>query len=441
MMRPATPHWWQAPLQRDSLRYLTWYMSIQLAVMLVVLLAFSLQQITLPDRLPWLLLPSQALLTLTTLIAARRRQNVNTGLYLLLLAGSIGLLGWYLHDAGGHTNPVISLLLVPLAMGAALLGWQPTALIAVIVLLLYTALTQFFLPLEVTPLPPADHSGHAAHGGGHDQHFMQLHLIGMWITFAVSVLLIVGLVLPLAQSMRRQRDQIARQQEKMLLDEKLIAMATFAASAAHQLGTPLSTLAVLTDDLKEELRAQPHLLPDLDTMAQQIQVCKTTLRGMMRKADNLRQDVRETIAIPALTQRLRQQFNLLHPDRELRITTTPVPAVHVSGDETLDQALLNLLDNAARVSATDPELRVEIEDDTVCLRITDTGPGIPDAIRQQLGEPFVTSREDGLGLGLFLSHATINRLGGTLRLLSSGKPDHRGTVTEVRLPIATETAT
>lgn len=434
---PPQP-WWQTPLQRDSLRYLTWYMSIQLAVMLAVLLAFSLQQIALPARLPWLLLPSQTLLTLATLIAARRLRRVNTGLYLLLLTGSIALLGWYLHDAGGHTNPVISLLLVPLAMGAALLGWQATAFIAVIVLLLYTALTQFFLPLEMAASASASAHAHHQHGG-HDPQLMQLHLAGMWITFAVSVLLIMGLVLPLAQSTRRQRDQIARQQEKILQDEKLVAMATFAASAAHQLGTPLSTLAVLTDDLKDELHARPELLPDLDTMAQQIQVCKTTLRGMMRKADNLRQDVRETIAIPALTQRLRQQFNLLHPDRELRITTTPVPAVQVSGDETLDQALLNLLDNAARVSTTDPELSVETESGTVCLRITDTGPGIPDAIRQQLGEPFVTSREDGLGLGLFLSHATINRLGGTLRLLSSGKNAPTGTITEVRLPIATDT--
>ncbi|MFZ5600989.1 MAG: sensor histidine kinase [Pseudomonadota bacterium] len=441
MKQPAThasASWWQAPLQRDSLRYLAWYMCILLAVMLTASLAFHLQQISLPARLHWLLLPSQALLTAVTFIAWRRRASVPVALYLLLLFCSIGLLGWYLHDAGGHTNPVISLLLVPLAMGAALLGWQATALIALSVLLLYTALTEYFIPLEMVSNMAGDTASHAHHNhAGASDHFMQLHLLGMWITFAVSVLLIVGLVLPLAQSMRRQRDQIARQQEKILQDEKLIAMATFAASAAHHLGTPLSTLAVLTDDLKDALTDRPDLQQDLQLMAQQIHTCKATLHGMMRKADNLRNDVREPVAIDLLTQRLRQQFNLLHPARELRVIGQP-PSGTVVGDETLDQALLNLLDNAARVSATDPELAFEQQGNIICLRITDTGPGIPDAVRPQLGEAFVTSRQDGLGLGLFLSHATINRLGGTLRLLPSTRAS--GTVTEVRLPLAgTET--
>ncbi len=72
------------------------------------------------------------------------------------------------------------------------------------------------------------------------------------------------------------------------------------------------------------------------------------------------------------------------------------------------------------------------EGEWLCLRIRDSGAGIPEAIRAQLGQPFVSSRAGGTGLGLFLSHASINRLGGTLRLQS----DEAGTVTEVRLPPA-----
>lgn len=420
-LHATQPHWLQQTLQQNSLLYLSWYMAILLAVMLLTSLVFWSQQISLPGRVYWLLMPVQGLLALCTAIAHRRRPRVSVALYLTLLLCSIALLAWYLYDAGGHTNPVISLLLVPLAMSAALLGWQATGIIALVVLAAYSLLTQYFIAL----------GQHHQHG----EHFMQLHLAGMWLTFLLSVLLILGLVLPLALSSRAQQRLIARQQEKILQDEKLIAMATFAASAAHKLGTPLSTLAVLTQDLREELQSQPALIPDLDVMAGQIQVCKTTLHDMMRRADNLRNNVRTPVPLSQLVDHLRQQFNLLHPARSLQIDTAPLPQVQLESDETLDLALLNLLDNAARESGADPHLQVQRDGTQVCLRIIDTGPGIPDAIRQQLGEPFISSRQDGLGLGLFLSHTTINRLGGTLRLLSAD----RGTLTEIWLPIAKAT--
>ena len=109
-----------------------------------------------------------------------------------------------------------------------------------------------------------------------------------------------------------------------------------------------------------------------------------------------------------------------------------IPAIAVDGDETLELALLNLLDNAARESQSDPELQLEKQGDTLCLRILDNGPGIPENVSKNLGKPFITTRADGLGLGLFLSNSTINRLGGTLRL----RPSPQGTVTEVVLPQA-----
>lgn len=413
----ASAHWLQQTLQHNSLRYLAWYTGIQLLVMIITTLALESQDLQLPARIGWLLLPAQALLTVITWVASRRRRRVSAALYLSLLLGSIALLDWYLYDAGGHTNPLISLLLVPLAMSAALLGWQATGFVALVVLLSYSTLTQYFMPL-----------GHHHH---HGDQFMQLHLVGMWLTFLVSVLLILGLVLPLALSSRAQQKLIAQQQEKMLQDERLIAMATFAASAAHKLGTPLSTLAVLTDDLRTDLADQPALQADLDTMLQQIHVCKSTLHDMMRRADDLRHNVQQPMALPVLVDQLRQQFNLLHPARTLQLDTTLIPDVAVHGDETLVLALLNLLDNAARESRSDPRISLLLENDRICIRIHDDGPGIPDVIRRQLGEPFNTSREDGLGLGLFLSHTTINRLSGTLRLLSS----EQGTITEVWLPI------
>ena len=89
-----------------------------------------------------------------------------------------------------------------------------------------------------------------------------------------------------------------------------------------------------------------------------------------------------------------------------------------------------MLDNAIRVSQQAPQLTIRHNEQQIFLTIDDHGPGMPEAVRQQLGQPFISTREDGTGLGLFLSHATINRLGGQLSILPS---DH-GTRTEIRLP-------
>jgi len=414
------PCWIRQSIQQKSLHYLSWYMFSLVLVMVVSATAFYYQDITLPSSIYWLLMPLQFVLALITFAAARHRTSVRVGLYLLLVLASILLLGWYLFATGGHTNPVISLLLVPLALSAALLGWQSTGIIAVAVLALYTLLTQVYIPLQ-------------AHGH-HSSHFMQLHLIGMWLTFALSVLLLVSLVLPLALSGRRQQRLIAQQREQMLQDEKLVTLATFAASAAHKLGTPLSTLSVLTEDLKEVLSERGEWQQEADLMAQQIDVCKSTLHELMNRADKLRNNAREPMNVANLIKQLREQFNLLYPLRTLKVEADNIFHEQVLADDTLLQALLNLLDNAARVSEHDPELQADVVQQQVRFRIRDHGPGIPDAIKNQLGEPFVTSREDGLGLGLFLSHATINRLGGTISLMAS----ELGTVMEVTLPLAGE---
>jgi two-component system sensor histidine kinase RegB len=410
------PAWLLQPIQQKSLYYLAWYTACVALVVMVTAWAFARQHIALGSLVGWLI-ASNWLLAAVSWLLARRNRARRVLLALGLLFSSILLLCGFLYISGGHTNPVISLLLLPVALSAVLLSWQPTLLLAGTVIAGYTLLTQLYVPLTA--------DGHHGH-----MHLMQLHLLGMWITFALSVLLILVLVLPLALAGRRQQQLIARQREKMLEDEKLVTLATFAANAAHKLGTPLSTLAVLTEDMKYALRDQPEWQQDTYLMQQQIALCKQTLHELMGRADKLRNDVREALSIAVLVKQLREQFNLLYPQRSLQVDLQCDDQRTVLADDTLVQALLNLLDNAARVSDDDPLVIVSDLDQQVCMQILDQGPGMPEAIREQIGQPFVSSRPDGLGLGLFLSHATINRLGGTIQLQTTSA----GTRFDICLP-------
>ncbi|RLU00813.1 sensor histidine kinase [Ketobacter sp.] len=426
-----------SPLPGSGARYLLWYNGALTLIMTLAAWLMGLQGFQLPAAILWSAVAGQLLLTgLCTLFSAQLQSTTGMAFLVILLVSMFNL-ALYLFASGGHTNPVISLLLLPLALSAvSLRPWQ-TLLLALVVVLLYTLLTHYYQPLSQPDPGPVHHAG--GHTADNHQGFMQLHLLGMWLTFAISALLICLLVIPLAGSVRQQQHLIARQREKMLQDEQLVALATFAASSAHKMGTPLSTLSVLVDDFRELVQGRPEWAQDRELMAQQIQLCKTILQEMMQRAEHLRHNVPQPIAVKALLQQVREQFNLLHPRFALKVMNPDI-AGSVMADGTLEQALLNLLDNAVRAGDHCPVLRAMVEGAQLRLEIEDIGPGIPQRIQQQLGQPVVSSRKDGMGLGLFLSHATVERLGGTLSLHTreqsteqdSQKP---GTIIRVHLPL------
>ena len=427
LIASPNPAWYQQTLPPNSLTFLKWYMLFVSLAVITMALVFQWQGYPLPGRLFWWAIPMQCVASLVIVLAFKPGRQLRTDFYLLLLLTSMLLLGWFLYDSGGHTNPLISILLLPVAMAAAILSWQASILMAICAIGIYTGLTEFYVPLE------SQLQGHANH-----QHFMQLHLLGMWLTFSLSALLLLLLVQPMAASIRKQKEQIAQQREDTLRDEQLIALATFAASAAHQMGTPLSTLALLVEDLKE-FNANADTRQDLETMESQIQLCKSTLQEMMQKSEQIRNDSTATQSVGALLEQLQKLFTLLHPGLSLEIKQ-PNPELHslqLTSNATLEQAILNLLDNAAKASNSNPVIAVELSQNQMALIIEDNGPGLPKNIEQDIGKPFLRAeamvcddKTAGMGLGLFLSNATINRLGGQLKMLSDGS----GTRAEVWLP-------
>lgn len=419
--------WHQQTLPPNSLTFFKWYMLFISLSMIVSALALRWQGYSLTTGVFWWLIPTQCLASLGAVLLSKPGRQITTGFYLLLLFFSMLLLGWFLHDSGGHTNPLISILLLPIAMAAAILGWQASVIIALIAIGIYTGLTEFYIPLA-----PQTHD-HA-----HHQQFMQLHLLGMWITFSLSALLLLLLVQPMAASIRRQKERLAQQREDTLRDEQLIALATFAASAAHQIGTPLSTIGLLMEELKHGQDPE-HREQDWATMESQVQICKQTLQGMMRKAEHIRNGTVSREPISVLLKHLQEQFTLIHPGLKLQLKplTEELEQQHINYDPTLEQALLNLLDNAAKASASNPIIGVTQRAHQIGIIIEDKGPGLPRQVSEDIGKPFVPSDSDGMGLGLFLSNATINRLGGQLKIVNQAE----GTRAEIWLPNSLTTGT
>jgi len=254
----------------------------------------------------------------------------------------------------------------------------------------------------------------------------------MWLSFALAAVLITFFVAAMAGALRRQEELRARRREEGLRDQQLLAIATQAAGAAHELGTPLATMSVLLKELRHDY-PEPSLQEDLKMLQEQVKQCKDTLQQLVRAAEiDRREELPEQSACDWLQSAL-NRWNLMRPEASYQyqcLGQGEPPLLKVPTD--LNQALLSLLNNAADACPQQLEIRLNWDKNQIQLTIHDQGSGVSPAIAKQLGQPFVSSKGGkGFGIGLFLSRASISRAGGTLRLYPHPVA---GTVTELNLP-------
>lgn len=326
-------------------------------------------------------------------------------------------LGVLLFFSGGAANPLVSLLLLPVTVAALMLPWRYAAGAAVLAVVLYSLLTVRFVPL-----PIAD-----------PERATNLHLAGMWLTFVFSVALIVWLIVRMTASIRERDAQLATAREQALRQERVVALGALAAGAAHELGTPLATMAVLAGELERDARLGVEAQADLAVLREQIAVCKGIITGLAARAGAGRfedaQAARADRWLAALVDRWRQQ----RPKASCRLEIAePSPAPTIVAEATLEQGLLNLFNNAANAGR---HVTVAADWDEAWLRVkvSDDGPGFPDEVLRQAGKATLPAHANGSGIGLFLAYAAVERLGG--RLILENLPEGGG-LARVELPLA-----
>lgn len=265
------------------------------------------------------------------------------------------------------------------------------------------------------------HAGHAGTG-------FNLHIFGMWLNFLLSAGLITFFVSRMSHALREQDRRLAEQRESLLQREQVVALGALAAGAAHELGTPLATMSVIAREIEAELPADSPLREDAMMLRSQLAQCREILHGLRAQAAG----ERPRQPLSRLVGHAVERMQLMHPARrfELRLDLADRS---VQAPATLPQVLVNLLDNAAHAARNGVEICVTEAAGECRLEIRDDGAGIAPDVAGRLGEPFVSGREEGLGIGYFLSHASVNQWGGSIHLQS--RPEG-GTLTTLRLPWA-----
>lgn len=323
-----------------------------------------------------------------------------------------------LYYGGGSTNPFVSLYLLPLVIAAATLPGRYTWGMAALTAACYSLLMFYYIPLP--------HNHH--HEG--DNAF-NTHVMGMWLGFVISAMVVAYFVVKMAQAVRSRDEALVRVREEILRNERIVALGTQAAGAAHELGTPLSTMSVVIGELRHDAAAQPEWREALVILDEQVRGCKRILDKMLASA----QDVGGAVPLPAdkLMAEVLDEWQLLRPTAQYQYRHDGAqPAPLVSADATLRAALMNLLNNAADAAPQAVDIRARWGSGQFTLEIHDHGKGLSEEVELKAGSAFFTTKSEGRGLGLFLANATVERLGGTVRLFNR---ETGGATTQLILPL------
>jgi two-component system, sensor histidine kinase RegB len=328
----------------------------------------------------------------------------------------LGALSALLFLSGGTTNPFVSLYLPSLAIAAAVLPWRLMIWLALFAMCCYVALGFDSVPLNMEN--PAN--------------LFDYYRMGMWVNFMVSVGLIAWFVARMSHALRQRDAALGEAQQHLLRDERAVALGVQAATVAHEIGTPLSTIAMLAEELREAARGDKALAPyaaDLELLERQMTLCTSALARLRSRASlsSNRERLDEWLA------GFCDQWRLRHPHVKFERVHAPGAEVWLDDTVAVGQILTILLDNAARASRDRVTLAALVADGRVEFEVCDNGPGIAPSLRAKLGTAPVDSSQGGHGVGLYLAFAAATRLGGSVELVE-GAP--RGTRALLRLPVA-----
>ena len=346
---------------------------------------------------------------------------------LVQLLGDIAALSVLFYFSGGYSNPFIWMYLLPITVAAVALRAAYAWAIATLSIACYTLLMFYHIPLS--------HLHLHAHTDGQSAVQLDIHLVGMWIGFVVSSIIVAIFIARIGQNLRDYDNTIAAVREKALESERMLALGTLATSAAHELGTPLATMAVVSKELSQEYANQPALLKQIEILQKQVSRCKEILSSITRSAGQTRADAGQGLPLSEFIQEAIQRWRDTRPATELIVNMASTgldPIILI--DRTLTQAILNLLDNAADESPERIIFSADWNEKILKIQIRDFGGGLSVETKRQLGTPFFTSKnEEGMGLGVYLTQTTLARYDGELSLNNHAEG---GVITMVKLPLA-----
>ena len=405
---------------RVSLRTLIWIRWIAVAGQAVTLLIVHLALgFTLPLEIALGVVATSALINLANQMQRTGSLRLGDRDAMMYLAYDVVQLGALLYLTGGLQNPFALLVLAPVTVGATILSRRSVMTLSALTVGVATILAIWHLPL------PWDE----------DQlEFPLLYVSAVWLALTLSTLFIAAYTWSVTEEGRRISDAYAATQLALAREQRISAVGALAAAAAHELGSPLGTIAVIAKELARDLPADGPLAEDAQLLLSETARCRTILQELAQKREADGGTPYDRLPLSALVEAAGDPYRVPHRALIQKIEGNPGDQPLVARSPEIMHGLGNLVQNAIQFAAAEVVVKTAWDDRWVTVTVTDDGPGFPTQVLSRLGEPYLSGRDEDaehMGLGIFIAETLLRRTGAKLHFANGAQG---GAVVRVRWP-------
>ncbi len=364
-----------------------------------------------------------------SLLHWRSHRKVSNGELFVALLVDVGTLTAQLYLSGGATNPFVFLYLLQVILGAVLLEPWSTWTMVALTSACFAGLALFSDPLALAFDP--------------SRGLFSPYVQGMLICFALNAALLAVFIKRISGNLRARDARLAGLRQRAAEEEHIVRMGLLASGAAHELGTPLSTLAVILGDWRRmpaftaDTALNGELLQEIGEMQAQVQRCKTIVSGILLSAGEARGESSVRTTVSTFLDDLAEEWRTTRGATGFSYANRFGKDLPMVSDSALKQMICNVLDNALEASPGRVDLEAARDADTLTLTVTDAGPGFAPAMLAQFGKPYQSSKgRPGGGLGLFLVVNVARTLGGKVMARNRDERAESGAIVTLSLPLA-----
>lgn len=348
-----------------------------------------------------------------------KRLSESEAFFMLII--DIFQLAFLLYMTGGLSNPFAVLILAPVTIAATVLQLRSTLTLGMVAITLISLLSQYSVPIlspegVALTLPP-------------------LFQFGFWAALTIGLTFLAIYARQVTMEMHTMAEALLATQLALAREQKLTDLGGVVAAAAHELGTPLATIKLVSGELMDDLKDKPDVLDDVALIRQQAERCRDILHSMGRAGKDdlhMRRAPLETVVREAAEPHLDRGKTVIFDVIALNDTVLTQPQIPRRPE--IIHGLRNLIQNAVDFAEAEVKIRVSWDADVLNVRISDDGEGFPASVIGRIGDPFVRRRRltndrpgyEGMGLGMFIAKTLLERSGAQLTFSNGRRKGQAG---------------